>query len=89
MTNNGENKPTFYDQGALVYTLHDVQVATNNYSRKIGQGGFGSVYHGKLPNGFEVAVKKCDPQSLPEAVEFNIEVRSFISMICVRMCVNV
>jgi hypothetical protein len=32
--------------------------ATNNFSKVLGEGSFGVVYYGKLPNGQEVAVKK-------------------------------
>ncbi|KAL3682507.1 hypothetical protein R1sor_000529 [Riccia sorocarpa] len=39
------------------FTLHELEVATNNYTTKIGEGGFGPVYYGKLPDGTEVAVK--------------------------------
>ncbi|OWM78283.1 hypothetical protein CDL15_Pgr015102 [Punica granatum] len=34
--------------------------ATENYSRKVGQGGFGSVYLGVLPDGTQLAVKKLE-----------------------------
>uniref|UniRef100_A0A2P2P8W5 Protein kinase domain-containing protein n=1 Tax=Rhizophora mucronata TaxID=61149 RepID=A0A2P2P8W5_RHIMU len=30
---------------------------TNNFKDKLGQGGYGSVYKGKLPDGCLVAVK--------------------------------
>lgn len=39
------------------FTLQEMIAATENFSRKIGQGGFGSVFLGKLPNGKEIAVK--------------------------------
>ena len=35
----------------------EMMEATNNFSRKIGQGGFGSVFFGKLHEGTEIAVK--------------------------------
>ncbi|KAL2895964.1 G-type lectin S-receptor-like serine/threonine-protein kinase SD2-5 [Bienertia sinuspersici] len=34
--------------------------ATNNFSEKLGQGGFGSVYKGKLRDGTPLAVKKLE-----------------------------
>ena len=39
------------------FTLEEMMEATNNFSRKIGQGGFGSVFFGKLKEGTEIAVK--------------------------------
>ncbi|XP_038986457.1 G-type lectin S-receptor-like serine/threonine-protein kinase SD2-5 isoform X2 [Phoenix dactylifera] len=38
----------------------ELQEATDNFSIKLGQGGFGSVYLGKLPDGTQVAVKKLE-----------------------------
>ncbi|XP_048436515.1 G-type lectin S-receptor-like serine/threonine-protein kinase SD2-5 [Pyrus x bretschneideri] len=38
----------------------DLQTATNNYSLTLGQGGFGSVYQGSLPDGTQLAVKKLE-----------------------------
>jgi len=42
------------------YTYKELQDATNNFSDKLGQGGFGSVYLGTLPNGSRIAVKKLE-----------------------------
>ena len=39
------------------YTYSDVKKLTNSFKDKIGQGGYGVVYKGKLPNGHIVAVK--------------------------------
>ncbi|KAL9427657.1 hypothetical protein AB3S75_029777 [Citrus x aurantiifolia] len=39
------------------YNYSDVKRMTNSFSNKLGQGGFGSVYKGKLPDGRLVAVK--------------------------------
>ncbi|TQD95899.1 hypothetical protein C1H46_018477, partial [Malus baccata] len=38
----------------------DLQIATNNYWLKLGQGDFGFVYQGSLPNGTQLAVKKLE-----------------------------
>ncbi|GAB2275476.1 hypothetical protein Dimus_010234 [Dionaea muscipula] len=42
------------------YSYNDLQAATDNFSVKLGQGGFGSVYKGVLPNGTHLAVKKLE-----------------------------
>ncbi|GER37463.1 malectin/receptor-like protein kinase family protein [Striga asiatica] len=50
--------------------------ATNQFSsnRKIGQGGFGSVYKGVLPTGELVAVKRLEDDSTQGLVEFTNEI---------------
>ncbi|KAA8541917.1 hypothetical protein F0562_023069 [Nyssa sinensis] len=42
------------------FSYNDLRDATTNFSVKLGQGGFGSVYQGKLPDGTQVAVKKLE-----------------------------
>ncbi|CAN7032587.1 unnamed protein product [Brassica rapa subsp. trilocularis] len=42
------------------FTYKDLQSATNDFSVKLGQGGFGSVYEGSLPDGSRLAVKKLE-----------------------------
>ncbi|KAL3497378.1 hypothetical protein ACH5RR_040110 [Cinchona calisaya] len=42
------------------FSYNDLQTATNNFSMKLGQGGFGSVYHGVLLDGTQLAVKKLE-----------------------------
>ncbi|XP_020688736.2 LEAF RUST 10 DISEASE-RESISTANCE LOCUS RECEPTOR-LIKE PROTEIN KINASE-like 2.5 [Dendrobium catenatum] len=39
------------------YSYNDIIIITSNFKEKIGQGGFGSVYKGRLPGGYLVAVK--------------------------------
>jgi len=52
--------------------------ATNNFSKVLGEGSFGVVYYGKLPNGQEVAVKRLSTTSLQGAKEFFTEVCLYI-----------
>lgn len=42
------------------FSYKDLESATKNFSVKLGQGGFGSVYHGFLPDGTQLAVKKLE-----------------------------
>ncbi|MQM09845.1 hypothetical protein Taro_042730 [Colocasia esculenta] len=42
------------------FSYTELRQATDNFSVKLGQGGFGSVYLGKLPDGSRVAVKKLE-----------------------------
>ncbi|TYI99671.1 hypothetical protein E1A91_A13G033100v1 [Gossypium mustelinum] len=39
------------------FSYEELKNVTKNFSNKIGEGGFGSVFHGTLPSGSEVAVK--------------------------------
>ncbi|XXG57243.1 hypothetical protein AAC387_Pa03g4452 [Persea americana] len=39
------------------FTYAEVLSITNNFQRSIGKGGFGTVYHGQMTNGTQVAVK--------------------------------
>jgi serine/threonine protein kinase len=39
------------------YTYSDVEKLTNSFKEKVGQGGYGVVYKGKLPDGRMVAMK--------------------------------
>ncbi|KAK3431818.1 hypothetical protein EUGRSUZ_E03582 [Eucalyptus grandis] len=52
-----------------------IRAATDNFSdsRKLGQGGFGVVYMGRLSNGQEIAVKRLSQNSSQGEVEFKNE----------------
>ncbi|KAL0889921.1 hypothetical protein Bca101_013904 [Brassica carinata] len=40
-----------------IFSHKEIKTATRNFEEVIGRGSFGSVYHGKLPDGKQVAVK--------------------------------
>ncbi|KAL4289667.1 hypothetical protein GQ457_14G005450 [Hibiscus cannabinus] len=56
------------------YTYRELCKATKNFSIKVGQGGFGSVYQGELPDGTQLAVKKLESIGQGKK-EFRAEVR--------------
>ncbi|XP_043704128.1 cysteine-rich receptor-like protein kinase 10 isoform X1 [Telopea speciosissima] len=61
---------------SLQFDFSEVLSATNNFAdvNKIGEGGFGEVFKGKLPNGQEIAVKRLSRDSRQGAKEFKNEV---------------
>ncbi|XXG57250.1 hypothetical protein AAC387_Pa03g4456 [Persea americana] len=46
------------------FTYVEVLSITNNFQRSIGKGGFGTVYHGQMTNGTQVAVKMLPLRSI-------------------------
>ncbi|KAJ8545620.1 hypothetical protein K7X08_018203 [Anisodus acutangulus] len=57
------------------FELHDLKTATNNFSpdSKLGEGGFGHVFKGKLSDGQKIAVKSLSTQSRQGLSEFKTE----------------
>ncbi|KAI3761027.1 hypothetical protein L1987_51432 [Smallanthus sonchifolius] len=68
-------KSTYF--GAQVFTYEELDVATDNFndSRELGDGGFGTVYFGKLLDGREVAVKRLYENNFKRVEQFINEVR--------------
>ncbi|KAK3418203.1 hypothetical protein EUGRSUZ_H04149 [Eucalyptus grandis] len=61
---------------SLQFDLATIQVATNYFSHenKLGEGGFGEVFQGRLPNGQQVAVKRLSQRSKQGDGEFKNEI---------------
>ncbi|XP_020890039.1 G-type lectin S-receptor-like serine/threonine-protein kinase At1g61550 [Arabidopsis lyrata subsp. lyrata] len=62
--------------GLYFFEMKTIEVATNNFSllNKLGQGGFGSVYKGKLQDGKDIAVKRLSSSSRQGKEEFMNEI---------------
>ncbi|CAD5316000.1 unnamed protein product [Arabidopsis thaliana] len=62
--------------GLEFFEMNTIQTATNNFSlsNKLGQGGFGSVYKGKLQDGKKIAVKRLSSSSGQGKEEFMNEI---------------
>ncbi|XP_074555557.1 putative LRR receptor-like serine/threonine-protein kinase At1g67720 [Curcuma longa] len=56
------------------YWLSEINDATENFAKKVGSGGYGTVYYGKLKNGKEIAVKVQTNDSCQGNKQFSIEV---------------
>ncbi|XP_076894399.1 LEAF RUST 10 DISEASE-RESISTANCE LOCUS RECEPTOR-LIKE PROTEIN KINASE-like 1.3 [Bidens hawaiensis] len=62
--------------GTHIFTKAELEAATDGFhdSRELGDGGFGTVYYGKLVDGREVAVKRLYQNSIKQVEQFMNEV---------------
>lgn len=56
------------------FSYQELVSITHNFSKQLGRGGFGTVYHGILDNGNEVAIKVLSKLSSQGPKEFQNEV---------------
>ncbi|KZV34587.1 putative serine/threonine-protein kinase-like [Dorcoceras hygrometricum] len=68
--------------GIPVISYTDLVEATNNFdsSRELGDGGFGTVYYGKLRDGREVAIKRLYEHNYRRVEQFMNEIKILTSM---------
>ncbi|KAH9717034.1 putative LRR receptor-like serine/threonine-protein kinase [Citrus sinensis] len=83
------SKTSIKIDGVRSFTYGEMALATNNFnsSTQIGQGGYGKVYKGILPDGTVVAVKRAQEGSLQGEKEFLTEIQ-FLSRLHHRNLVS-
>ncbi|KAK8955132.1 putative LRR receptor-like serine/threonine-protein kinase [Platanthera guangdongensis] len=62
-------------ESAHKFSLSEIEEATGRFQKKVGSGGFGIVYYGKLKDGKEIAVKVLTNESYQGIREFLNEVK--------------
>lgn len=67
-------KQQSFQANIVKFTLRELRRASNDFSKKIGEGGFGPVFYGKLASGKEIAIKVSSETSKQGEVEFRNEV---------------
>ncbi|KAM1033406.1 hypothetical protein TB2_036392 [Malus domestica] len=72
----GEDADEIGSVESLQFNFDTIRIATDDFSEanKLGQGGFGSVYKGRLLNGQDIAVKRLSINSGQGDLEFKNEV---------------
>ncbi|XP_058184724.1 LEAF RUST 10 DISEASE-RESISTANCE LOCUS RECEPTOR-LIKE PROTEIN KINASE-like 1.1 isoform X4 [Rhododendron vialii] len=68
--------------GASVFSYAELEQATDDFdpSKELGDGGFGTVYHGKLQDGREVAVKRLYEHNYKRVKQFMNEIEILTSL---------
>ncbi|KFK33263.1 hypothetical protein AALP_AA6G351700 [Arabis alpina] len=60
--------------GVQVFSYEELEQATDNFTKELGDGGFGTVYYGLLKDGRAVAVKRLYERSLKRVEQFKNEI---------------
>ncbi|KAM7483740.1 hypothetical protein LguiB_008323 [Lonicera macranthoides] len=73
---NNHNNDENMGMDVHLFSYESIAIATNNFSstNKLGEGGFGPVYKGRLLDGQEVAIKRLSRSSGQGVVEFKNEI---------------
>ncbi|XP_019160159.1 PREDICTED: LEAF RUST 10 DISEASE-RESISTANCE LOCUS RECEPTOR-LIKE PROTEIN KINASE-like 1.2 isoform X2 [Ipomoea nil] len=68
--------------GVPIFSYSELEEATNNFdpSKELGDGGFGTVYYGKLRDGREVAVKRLYEHNNKRMEQFRNEIEILASL---------
>ncbi|KAL1531857.1 non-specific serine/threonine protein kinase [Salvia divinorum] len=81
--------------GIPIFTYTELEAATNSFdpSRELGDGGFGTVYYGKLLDGREVAIKRLYEQNCRRVEQFMNEIEILTSLrhpnlVCLYGCTS-
>ncbi|KAI8022642.1 LEAF RUST 10 DISEASE-RESISTANCE LOCUS RECEPTOR-LIKE PROTEIN KINASE-like 1.2 [Camellia lanceoleosa] len=76
--------------GIPVFSYTELEEATNNFdlSKELGDGGFSTVYHGKLQDGREVAVKHLYENNYKRVSQFMNEIE-ILTCLCHRNLVSI
>ncbi|KAG6396617.1 hypothetical protein SASPL_142772 [Salvia splendens] len=76
-----EESRSFY-LGAKIFSYRELMVATDSFSssKEVGDGGYGTVYYGKLSDGREVAVKRLHEHNYRRMEQFMNEIKILTSL---------
>ncbi|XP_026664332.2 G-type lectin S-receptor-like serine/threonine-protein kinase SD1-1 isoform X2 [Phoenix dactylifera] len=79
---SANNKEYGTDLDSPLFDFNMIKAATNKFAteNKLGEGGFGPVYKGRLPDGQEIAVKKLSRGSGQGLKEFENEVELILKL---------
>lgn len=68
------SKSKAHAEAGYCFTFSEIEDSTRKFEKKIGSGGFGVVYYGKMKDGKEIAVKVLTSNSFQGKREFSNEV---------------